>query len=269
MAETDPRIDIENDGAREDQGSQRVLVAVRRRSMWEDPRVRSLGALAGILGVVVLLTIAIGLYFGFLFDGTPQTRDQAALINWKAVATAPGGTVDQQQSYALALIQARDFPAAEKVIETIEARDDYEKERTETPLFLRGELQRAKGDLSAALATYTEAMDRMRSAYEKKFEEGGESNWAVAFGLHENYYLSTLARGAILQEQGDQAGAIEMYDIYLEGNPPEANILVKRGDAKAATGDTAGAAEDYREALRFLPDMQVAIDGLEKIGAER
>ena len=237
--------------------------------MWEDRRVRALGGLAGILLIVMLLTVALGLYYGFLFDRTPQTRDQAIVANWRAFATAPGATVDQQQAYALALLDAGDVSGARDQMRNIESREDFDPERGQNVLFLSAEILRAEGDLTAAATTFTQAMEFMDEAYQAKLAEGGESNWAVAFGLHENYFLSALARGAIYQEQGDYAAAVEMYDLFLENRPPDTSVLVARGEAKAALGDTAGAEADFRDALRFIPDHAPALQGLEKIGAAR
>jgi tetratricopeptide (TPR) repeat protein len=42
---------------------------------------------------------------------------------------------------------------------------------------------------------------------------------------------------------------------------------VWRGRAKAAMGDSAGAIDDFRNALKWHPDFQPALDGLKALGA--
>ena len=39
-----------------------------------------------------------------------------------------------------------------------------------------------------------------------------------------------------------------------------------RAQAKAKVGDKQGAANDYRAALKYIPDFQPALDGLKQIG---
>ena len=60
--------------------------------------------------------------------------------------------------------------------------------------------------------------------------------------------------------------SIEVLDLYLTDLPTAADVLVLRGDAKAESGDTEGAAADYRRALEFVPDLAEAQEGLAAIG---
>lgn len=237
--------------------------------MFDDPVVARMAGIAGLVLVLLLLVVVFGSYFGFLFSDVPQTRDQAVLANWKAAVEQDGSSVDQHQSYVLALITAGDYAGAEDQIARLEGRDDFDPDQAQNALFLKAEVARARGDLDTALGLYTEAMDLMDRAYEEKFAEGGETNWAVAYGRHENYYISTLARAGILIERGDDADALEMLNLYLENRADEPGLLVQRGEVRARIGDSGGAEQDFRRALTFIPDMPDALEGLDSIGAER
>lgn len=246
-----------------------VVVRVARRSMFDDPAVARMAGAAGIILVLVLLVIVFGSYFGFLFSDVPQTRDEVVLANWKAAVEQDGSSVDQHQSYVLALITAGDYAVAEQQIALIEGREDFDPAQAQNALFLKAEVARARGELDKALEMYTEAMELMDEAYEEKRAEGGETNWALAYGRHENYYISALARAGIYIERGDDAEALEMLDLYLANRADEPGLMVQRGEVKARLGDTQGAAEDFRRALTFIPDMPEALEGLDSIGAER
>jgi Flp pilus assembly protein TadD len=75
-------------------------------------------------------------------------------------------------------------------------------------------------------------------------------------------------KGDALVELKDVAGAIKAYDLYLSVSPVDADILVARGLLKAQSGDKSGAETDFRQALRFIPDYQAALDALKQIGAD-
>ena len=60
-----------------------------------------------------------------------------------------------------------------------------------------------------------------------------------------------------------------MFDVYLKEQPTAADVLVKRGTTKVEVGDEKGAEADFRAALKFIPDYQPALDGLEQIGASK
>lgn len=245
-----------------------VKVRAPKRSMWEDRRVRFLGGALGVLVVFYLLTVASALVFGFIGNKAPRTIAERSVVAWEAAATTDTATLDQVQSYALALIEAGQYSKAQAVIDTAETNETFDLTRGQNLLYCQAELYRAQGDQEKAIETFTEVMDLTLEAYEKEYDEGPElQNWAVAFGIHENYFFSAAARAFLHMEREEWDQALEMLDTFLADNPRDSAMLVSRGDVKAEMGDTAGAEADYREAMRYIPDMPEALEGLEKIGA--
>jgi hypothetical protein len=80
-----------------------------------------------------------------------------------------------------------------------------------------------------------------------------------------------VARGRIATARGDVAGALRAYAAAeaIEANLPYAEpplwplpISVLSGQLRAAQGDRAGAAADFRRALAQRPGLRLASDGL-------
>jgi tetratricopeptide (TPR) repeat protein len=71
-----------------------------------------------------------------------------------------------------------------------------------------------------------------------------------------------LAAAGRTQEAADQA----LQALKIE--PTDASLLAALGDMYAKLGRTADAEKQYREALTFVPDLQVALDGLKRLGKE-
>jgi tetratricopeptide (TPR) repeat protein len=107
-------------------------------------------------------------------------------------------------------------------------------------------------------------------AYTTELErpEDDTPNWALAMGVHRNYLLSALDRANIYREQERWDEGMEMLDEYLEFEPRAANVLADRAHLKLQTGDREGAEADYREALRYVPDLPEALEGLQTIGVD-
>lgn len=239
----------------------------RRRSIWEDPVVRMMGFAAAGLVILYLAAIVSALYFGLIGNTAPRTVVERDLVRLQNSALADTATADQVQLYVLALVADKQYATAKQVIDQTNANESIDQTRGEQMLFCTAEMQRAQGQNEEALATYDAVMSKTNAAYEKEYEEGGEfQNWALAYGLHENYYLSALSEAKIYGELGQHDKALEKINIFLEKYPREAGVIADRGDIKLKLGDTAGAEADYREALKYVPDYAPALEALEKMG---
>lgn len=246
------------------------VVSQRHRSMWEDKTVRTFGGVFALLVIAFLAVIVSALYLGFIGTDAPRTSAERSIAAWETYATADEATLDQVQSYILALIDAGQLVRAQGVIDSAKGNDTFDMTQGQNLLFCEAELDRAKKSHDSAIAKYTEVMDLTKSAYETELEEGPEMmNWALSYGLHSNYYFSANGRATIYAERGEWAQVVEMLDIYLEEHPRESYILIARGDAKAELGDVDGAEADYREALRYIPDLPEALEALDRIGVAR
>jgi tetratricopeptide (TPR) repeat protein len=87
--------------------------------------------------------------------------------------------------------------------------------------------------------------------------------------MPDSYTSGALAKALALMQQEKYADAIKAYDAYLKISPIDSDLLVLRAEAKIKNGDKNGAADDYRTALKYIPDYQPALDGLKQIGASK
>jgi tetratricopeptide (TPR) repeat protein len=74
-------------------------------------------------------------------------------------------------------------------------------------------------------------------------------------------------RGMIRLYQGDNKGGLADYDKALQYDPADAYSWNNRGRARMQVGDKQGAIADFRKALELRPDLQMAREGLQKLGA--
>jgi tetratricopeptide (TPR) repeat protein len=68
--------------------------------------------------------------------------------------------------------------------------------------------------------------------------------------------------------QGELDAALKDYDKAVSLSPKFAVALANRGDVYAKKGDKARAVAEYRAALAIDPDIDVALNGLKKLGAQ-
>jgi tetratricopeptide (TPR) repeat protein len=248
-------------------------VTGRRPSMWDDRRVRTLAIVATVIAILYLATIVSLLYYGFLGGtGGPRSALERDVMVAESIVRSEeaSATAEQWQDYVSALIADSQYATAQRVISEVNANGLVDQSRGANMLYCAARLQRAQGSPEQALDTFTEVMAVTDEAFRAELErpDDGGPNWAVAEGRHGNYYLSALAKAAIHEELGQWDGAIEMLDIFLEGNPLAAGVIADRGRMKAQAGDIAGAEADYREALRYVPDLEDALQGLRDIGVD-
>ncbi len=95
-------------------------------------------------------------------------------------------------------------------------------------------------------------------------------NEALKVGVTEPPKDDTLAliymgRGVTKDRLGDTKGAIADLELAVEEQPRQASIRVLLGDVYAKAGDAEKAEEQYREALKYIPDYPDALEGLKRI----
>jgi len=237
--------------------------------MWDDRRVRAMAIGATAVVILYLLTLISMLFFGFIgTDTAPRTITEREVTAWESAVRSgeATATIDQWQSYVLALVADSQYQTAQTMINEVNENTTLDQTMGQNMLFSTAVLRERQGEAEEALELYEEAMDLMLTAYEEELESGSEPNWAIAFGLHDNYFQSTLRRAAIYGTQERWEEGIELLDLYLEQFPQSAGVLADRGRIKAEMGDLEGAEADYREALRYDPELTDAREALEEIG---
>ena len=248
-------------------------VTVRKPSMWDDRRVRALATLAALIVILYLAAIVSMLYFGILGGtGGPRSAIERDVMVTESVARSEETTAtpEQWQDYVSALIADSQYAAAKRVITEVDANLGIDQTQGANMLYCTALLQRAQGGQQEALDTFAEVMELTDAAFQTELErpDDGRPNWAIAHGRHGNYYLSALSSAGIHRDLGQWEEGIEMLDIFLESHPLSAGVYADRAYLKAQAGDIDGAEADYREALRYVPNMEDAIEGLREIGVD-
>lgn len=232
-----------------------------------DPVVRML--ILALLGGVVLFLVAIvsAMVFGFLRPPqAPRTLAEKNLATYGVKVDAKTADAKTWASYIAALIDAGQLSKAKEVLAAASKSAQSDKSFL---LVQQARLQYVTKDYAGCVKTSDRALVEAEKELEltvaelkakgitQSPEKSRPKSWLAAAHL----------KGDALAEMKDTAGAIKTYDAYLKVSPTDADILAVRGRLRARQGDKAGAEKDFREALRFIPDYQPALDGLKEIGA--
>ena len=96
----------------------------------------------------------------------------------------------------------------------------------------RGDAERAKGDMTSAIADYSQALT-----------------------LLPNLIPALNGRGIAYLNGGDNARAIADFDLAVQLVPQDAKALYERGLAKTKSGDTSGGQADIAAAEKLDPNV--------------
>ena len=227
----------------------------------------------GLLGVAALVVIGALLVVIFAYLNGVIVLDQpgATTIEEFTIARSEAyvetdKTAGSLSQLALAQIDDGQYAAAEATIREAFALNWPDEERNQGPLFAYATLALHQGDDELAIERYEEVMSNLRADFDRVFYSDMDPNWAQAFGMHHNYFETAIVLSFLYHDRGDYEKQLEMLDVAAGGMPTNADIFLWRGQAKLAQGDNAGAIEDFNEALRFIPDYEAALQGLEEAG---
>ena len=237
---------------------------VGRPGLLADPLVRVMIYASMGLIILFLATIIGVMVTGVTAPTGPRSVAERAVMT--AAAQVGGTTGDASAPYVNALIAAGNLPAARVAL--AQARSGVPASKP-TP-----DLDLAEARLLSAGEKYAEAVSLAERAM-KGFtverdalnaKESTDTETPKTYGFSVDYYNSALVKGYALAKLGRWKDAVTAYDIYILENPTASDILIDRGNAKAELNDKAGAEQDFRAALRFVPYDPEAKAGLKKIG---
>lgn len=271
-----PRRDLQSDGARDsaadrtpESDSRTTPVPRLSAGMFSDPLVRRLGWVAGIMVVLFLATVASALAFGILNPPAPRTALEKDLSLAETEINAGSVVPSDWFDYISALIGAKQYTKAERMIQT--ARDrKIEDPAKQYLLVAQVRLDLAKGEYDKALADADAAMKALEAQLKVEqdlYEKTKKPTTMIGDGLGENYENLRLNRAEALEKLDRLDEAIAELDAYLTKSERAADILVWRGDLKAALGDTDGAIADYKAGSIYLPGDKALLKKLEGLGA--
>jgi tetratricopeptide (TPR) repeat protein len=237
-----------------------------RGGMFKDPAVRVMTYVA--IGLVILFaaTVVGALTTGVMKPNGARTVSERALLIAAASVRTPGAVGDAWAPYVNALVANGDLRAAGVALR---------RARASAVSTWSSDLDLAEARLLSAQKRYAQAAqaaDTAMKGYTAKRDArvaaaGEASATAGQAALPESYYNAALMKAYAYVGLRRWKDAIAMFDVYITMFPTAADILVDRGDAKAAMKDNSGAEKDFREALRFVPYDKEAKAGLKRIGA--
>ena len=232
-----------------------------------DPYIRNLLVIAALVIIGALLTMVFAVLNGVI----DFNQERVANVNEFAIARATvisdmDGTAGGITYLAIALINNGQLSEANTLIQDALQIEWPDTERNQGVMFAYAALAEAQGNPNLALERYEYVMENLREDFSRMYASDIEPNWARGFGMHPNYFESAVAMAFIYEQKGDYEKQIEMLDIAISGMPTAADLILWRGQLKLAQGDNAGAIEDFNNALRFLPNDEEALRGLEEAG---
>jgi tetratricopeptide (TPR) repeat protein len=255
----------DGNGIQQSSESPESMPIKKKQSALSDSYVQVVFGLGALVIIGALLTIIFALVNGVIDIGSGIPRTMNDFTEIRAIA---GIGVEQNAEgfgkLALSQISNGKYTEAENTIREGRARDFEDEERNQYLEFATAYLAHTRGNTQEAIEGYERTMELLLSAYNTALESSMSPNWAKAYGLHPNYYESAYMLSLLFFEEGNYEKQLEMLNIVIEGRPTNADAFVDRGNVKLELGDKEGAIEDFNEALRFIPDDEMALEGLKR-----
>ncbi|AFY82293.1 TPR repeat-containing protein [Oscillatoria acuminata PCC 6304] len=149
---------------------------------------------------------------------------------------------------------------------------DLNNPRTARDYNLRGLMRLEEGDVSRAMADFTQALelhpdrDEAHHAYFNRGNArirtrdypGAIADWSEAITRNPNDSRPYYNRGLAHYLVGDRQGAIADTTEAIQRDPGNEKAYLVRGDAKASLGDEMGALADYDRAIEINPNYPIA-----------
>lgn len=235
----------------------------------QDPVIQWL--MMAILAVIILCLAAVlsAIVFGlFNQNGAPRTEVEHELAFYSS--KVQGGKADNETFalYVDALATAGQLSKANEALSQAlrTAKDDKSYLYAEQARLLLDQKAYQQA-VTAADKAMAEAQRELAAFKAANVAANRKANAGAV--LADSYSTAALAKANALISVNDHAGAIKAFDSYLVVHADASDVLVARGQEKVRAGDKTGAAADFREALKYIPDFQPALDGLKQIGASK
>lgn len=276
MVEPETRSSSEGDGPREEvreedlarsrDASSGAGPTPRGRLRTADPVTRWLTlAIVGLL-ILWLSGIVSALVFGLMSPSpAPRTAVERDLSVYSAQIQSGQADAKTWAKYIDTLITAGELSKANNSVAVALKSAKADKSYI---LAEQARLQLVEKDYAGSAKIADQAMTQAKSEYAALVAKYAASKIKLGATLPDSWGQAALLKAAALSASGGGPAAIKAFDAYLKVSPTDADVLVRRGALKAAAGDKAGAAADFRAALRYIPDYKPALDGLKQIGAD-
>lgn len=217
--------------------------------------------LATVIGV--LAVVAWVLATNFPGRQTPRTFEERQLAMLESVVKQKPQSEEAWADYILALVSAKQYSKAEQVIRQAEKTLGT---NVIDILYVKARLAASRGDADQALDLANKAikagLEFRRKELERLAEKGTFPDPKVIKGpvLASAYYF----QAQLYAEQKKWPEAAEALTNALKEEPTSADTLVLRGNVYLEMNEVASATADFKQALKYIPGYQPALDGLKK-----
>jgi len=236
-----------------------------RRSLWSDPVSLTLVFGIALVFIGALLVALFAVLNGSINLGSaPPTSLNEALLQRAKGSVVKDKSAESYTDLIFTQVDTGDIPGAQVTLAEAQ-RQKLDQSRNQMADYCQAYIDQNSGRADNAITLYQKVMDNLMKAYETEKAKGGDMNWALAFGIPDNYYNSASLLANIYTQKKDYSNAIKYLSIYL-GKPgaPDAAALVARGKLYLEQGDKDKAKQDFQNALKYIPDDADATAGLKK-----
>lgn len=233
-----------------------------------DPLAKRMLVTVLVLVVLILTVLFYALFAGAINPPAPRTATEYAYNRAQAMIDQEPGNGLWWSDYIRLLVAEKRYGDAERAIK------DAREAVTEATIM---HVNNAELQLLMAREQYQEVIDRSTEflKYDAEYRYQQDID-AAQRGItlspesrraQNKVTIETLGvRAQASVQLKDYEDAIGALTTALKADPRASDVYAFRGDVHVLAGDDAAAEADYREALKYLPDYQPAIDGLAALG---
>jgi len=255
-------------GLTDDGGTAQSKAPVNRRPVRaKDPVAQWLTLAIALVVVFFLVGVLSAMMFGLLSPSpVPRTSVERDLMTMTAAVEGGKANSETYAQYVGVLISAGQLNKAqqslERALKTAKTGRSYLYAQQAQLLMVQKDY---KGAAKVAGQAMAEAEAELKAFQDENVKNNRKAN--AGTGMPKSYSTAALIEAEALVASKDFAGAVKAFDLYITKQPTDSDVLVQRALAKIEVADKKGAEADFREALKYIPDYQPALDGLKQIGA--
>lgn len=228
-----------------------------------DPLIRWMMIMSLMLVIVILGTTVSVVFFLLGMRGAPRTAAERSVYVMEIQAKEKPNDADAWFKLAYAYMNAKRFDDAQRAI-------DRGRKVKKTGAFALAEADLAKtaGHYEEALSRYNKAEKEIYADQARQVRENAKKQ--ISMKPSPRLLLEVhIGRASVLQELGQDQKAVKDLTEAVELDPTDSFAWATLGDLHAKLGKSKDAKTAYENALKYIPDYQPAISGLEKLAKEQ
>lgn len=221
-----------------------------------------------LIGVVVLALVVFASQGAALLTYVLSMRNAPRTSVERRLASDEAATQEHPENVENWARLALDYAYAQR---WADAADAISRGRAIKPAAIldltEADILRLKGD-GAAVQAYDRAIASANAEYEQQKKVLLKDKNVRVPPPSRLVAEASAGRALALNAAGRIREAVDQAAKALEMDPSDADLHAALGDMLLALGRKAEAETQYREALRYVPDLKPALEGLRKLGAE-